>query len=100
MVICEPRVQRREGNERRETLGYELETTGNPNGVALVAGFVRIRAFFGTPRSLTTSATAAIVRSTVKEILNGVARWGNAPGTLSENTLNAQLQKLRVAFLA
>jgi hypothetical protein len=32
--------RRREGNERRETLGYELETTVNPNGVALTAVFL------------------------------------------------------------
>ena len=32
MVLCQPRVERREGTERRATLGYELEITGSPNG--------------------------------------------------------------------
>ena len=28
MVLCQPRVKRREGNERRATLGYRLEING------------------------------------------------------------------------
>ena len=36
--LCQPRVQRREGNERRETLGYELEIGDGPKGAALTVG--------------------------------------------------------------
>ena len=40
MVLRQPRVQRREGNERRETLGYELEIGDSPKGAALTVGFL------------------------------------------------------------
>ena len=39
MVLCQPGVERREGIERRATLGYESVTTDSPNGAALTAGF-------------------------------------------------------------
>ena len=37
MVLCQPRVERRESNERRVTLGHEYEqgTIVSPNGAAL-----------------------------------------------------------------
>ncbi len=39
MALCQPRVERREGDERRATLGYEFEVIESPNGAALTAGF-------------------------------------------------------------
>ena len=33
--LCQPRVERREGNERRATLGKEDPNAKTPNGVAL-----------------------------------------------------------------
>ena len=39
MVLGQPRVKQREGNERCATLGYESEETDSPNGAALTVGF-------------------------------------------------------------
>ena len=39
MALCQPRVERREGIERRATLGHELKVTDSPNGAALTAEF-------------------------------------------------------------
>ena len=35
--LCQPRVERREGNERRATLGGEGDGRRNPEGVTLIA---------------------------------------------------------------